>query len=162
MQNSLREIIAYILRFYFNKEELSKYRLTKLVYLCDWCYAVSRGKQITNIHWFFDNYGPFVWDVIDIAKQENQLFNVHNAENFYGQNITLIKLHQCFYNPVLSSDVKECIEYVLENTKNLDLEEFTNLVYATYPIKTSRRYTNLDLVQKAKEYNKLRNYAKSN
>ena len=73
MQNSLREIIAYILRFYVNKEELSKYRLTKLVYLCDWCYAVSRGKQITNIHWFFDNYGPFVWDVIDIAKQENQL-----------------------------------------------------------------------------------------
>lgn len=164
MQNNLHDILAYILlrsEQILKRKGLSKYRITKLVYLCDWCYACACGQQITNIHWFFDNYGPFVWDVANVLSQDSQLFSSNIILDSFGNEITSFSINYVSYRPNLTQDVQNCLEYVIQHAIALKRQEFTNLVYATYPIKTSRRYTNLDLIKKAKEYNRIRNYAQS-
>lgn len=155
MQNSLHEIIAYILLYsckVLNRNGLSKYRLTKLVYLCDWCYTVATGKQLTDIQWFFDNYGPFVWDISDTVKHNTKLFKINMVKDYLGNEVTSFDITDLTYEPFVTEDAKTCINFILDNAVKLSRRDFTNLVYATYPIKTSRRYTNLNLVEKAKEY----------
>ncbi len=49
---ALKDIIAYYCDRYPHKEELSKARLTKMVYLADWKSAIVHGKQISDIKWF--------------------------------------------------------------------------------------------------------------
>ena len=155
MQNSLHEILAYILlrsEQILKRNGLSKYRITKLVYLCDWCFSCACGKQMTDIHWFFDNYGPFVWDVANTLKEDQVLFSSNIVIDSIGNKISSFSINYMDYKPNITQDVQECIEYVLRNAVGLKKQEFTDLVYATYPIKTSRRYTSLNLLEKAKEY----------
>ena len=158
MQNSLHDILAYILlrsEQILKRKGLSKYRITKIVYLCDWCYACARGHQITDIHWFFDNYGPFVWDVFNTLTRDSDLFELSVILTPYENEITSFAIKNIEYAPNLTRDVQECVEYVLENAVGLKNQEFINLVYATYPIRTSRRYTSLNLVEKANEYRQM-------
>ncbi len=152
--NILHEIIAYILINSKNKKELYKYRITKLIYLCDWIYAYKEGTQITNIKWFFDNYGPFVWDVYDEIKKDTDLFDVKIIQDF-GIDKSLVLIKNNKYNVCLSEKIMKYIDYVLEYTDNLDGEDFMKVVYSTYPIRTTKRYCNLDLVGKAKEFREL-------
>lgn len=161
MQNSLHDILAYILlrsEQILKRKGLSKYRITKIVYLCDWCYACACGRQITDIRWFFDNYGPFVWDVYNTLTKDSSLFELSVIITPYENEITTFTLKNMAYVPNITRDVQDCLEYVLEHVVNLKNQEFTNLVYATYPIRTSRRYTSLNLVEKANEYRKIRKH----
>ena len=149
MQNSLHEILAYILlrsEQILHRKGLSKYRITKLVYLCDWCYACACDKQITSIHWFFDNYGPFVWDITNTLTQDQNLFSSNIVLDPLGNKITSFSINCLDYKPNIEPSIQDCMEYVLQNAVGLPRQEFTNLVYATYPIKTSRRYTSLNLL----------------
>lgn len=158
MQNSLHDILAYILlrsEQILKRKGISKYRITKIVYLCDWCYACARGRQITDIHWFFDNYGPFVWDVFNTLTKDSDLFELSMILTPYENEITTFAIKNIGYVPNLTKDVQECVEYVLKNAVGLKNQEFTNLVYATYPIRTSRRYTSLNLAEKANEYRQM-------
>lgn len=79
----LKNIVAYILKKYPIKDELSKARLTKIVYLVDWRAAFDYGKQITNIKWYFDNYGPFVHDIENMA-QDLEIFEKMTTRNYFG------------------------------------------------------------------------------
>lgn len=165
MQNSLHDILAYILlrsEQILKRKGLSKYRITKIVYLCDWCYACACGRQITDIHWFFDNYGPFVWDVYNTLIKDSSLFELSVILTPYENEITTFSLKNMAYAPNITRDVQDCLEYVLEHVVNLKNQEFTNLVYATYPIRTSRRYTSLNLVDKANEYRRIKRHEESN
>ena len=158
MQNSLHEILAYILlrsRQISKHEGISKYRITKLVYLCDWCYACAYKHQMTDIQWFFDNFGPFVWDVVNVLNEDPHLFTSRILSDPLGHEITLFFINPKDYNPDITHNVQLCVDYVLNNALNLKQQKFTDLVYATYPIKTSHRYTNLNLVEKANEYREL-------
>ncbi len=158
-------MLAYILlrsEQIVHRQGLSKYRITKLVYLCDWCYACACGKQITSIHWFFDNYGPFVWDITNTLIQDRDLFDINIVQTPLGNKITCFSINHMDYKPNITQNVKDCVEYVLQNTVDLKRQEFTNLVYATYPIRTSRRYTSLNLLEKAKEYHEMKKKRPSN
>src|SRR4051794_38716589 len=80
---SLRDAMAYICRNYPHKDELSNARVTKMVYLADWRSAITRGKQLTDTEWKFDHYGPFVYDILDIAR-DGPAFKVISTQNPYG------------------------------------------------------------------------------
>ena len=54
--NNLENVIAYFCLHYPHKRELSKARLTKLVYLADWFSALIFRRQITNINWIFNHF----------------------------------------------------------------------------------------------------------
>lgn len=146
-------IISYILKNYPHKNELSNARLTKMIYLIDWRSAFDYGEQVTNINWYFDNYGPFVHDIEEIIYKNPSVIKTIETTNIYGRKKVLFKLidnsidFDCIPENVLST-----INIIIEKTQNLYWNEFINFVYSTYPIITSERYTFLNLVQKATEY----------
>ena len=59
MKIKLIDVIYYIIKNYKKIKDLSKSRLTKIVYLADWHQSIHQGKQITKIKWYFDHFGPF-------------------------------------------------------------------------------------------------------
>lgn len=150
--DKLKEIIAYIIKEYPHKDELSNARLTKLVYLTDWHQAINHKKQVTNISWYFDNYGPYVSDVLEKAKEYGDLFSCESTSNIYGSSKTLFRLKDGKYTPSIKDQEKESVDHIINITKKLNWDEFIKLVYSTHPIVSSNRYSQLNLVAKAKEY----------
>ena len=147
----LKEILIYILDKYPYKDEMSNARLTKLVYLSDWYHAIHNQEQITAVKWYFDNYGPFVWDIYNAVK-EDDVFKVELTNNYYGGEKKLISLDKNV-NANLTSLEAKSVDRIIEATKTLNWDSFIKLVYSTYPILKSDKYTSLDLVKNAMEFN---------
>lgn len=142
--------MCYFCQNYPYRDELSNSRLTKLVYLSDWFSCLLYGKQLTEIRWVFNHYGPYVDDIIDTARQD-RLFVISNSQNFYGDNKLIISCDEN-YQPIISIKEKNIIDFVIEKTKSMYFNEFIDYVYSTYPISSQQRYLNLDLVSLAREY----------
>jgi len=147
---TLQDTLIYILEKYPYKNELSNARLTKLVYLSDWYNTLHHEKQISNIKWYFDNYGPFVWDIYK-EVEKNPIFNITHTTNFFGKEKKLISLKKSS-DYKLSEVEKKSIDKIIKITKELNWEKFINLVYSTYPILTTEKYNYLNLKNKAQEY----------
>jgi hypothetical protein len=147
----MRDVIAYICKNYPHKDELSNARLTKMVYLADWRSALTRGKQLTDVDWMFNHYGPFVYDVIDAVKDDPTL-EVVSTENMYGAPKDLVRVADDVSYPSLSEEEKELLDFVIEKSAEKNWDEFIRLVYSTYPIATQERFSDLDLVNLAQEY----------
>ncbi|MFP4106710.1 MAG: Panacea domain-containing protein [Phycisphaerae bacterium] len=152
MMAELQDIVAYILREYPHPDELSNARVTKMVYLADWLQAITNGRQMSNINWFFDNFGPFVWDVKEAVEGNPFLFDANDTRNMYGNQKTVFSLKDGNYSPHLAPDEKAVLDRIIEITKGLYWKDFIRLVYSTHPIMSSARYSTLDLVAKAREY----------
>ncbi len=148
---SLRDVVAYICKNYRHKGDLSNARVTKMVYLADWKSAIERDEQLTNITWRFDHYGPFVYDVLDTAR-EDPAFEVVSTSNMYGSQKELLKVADDVDYPSLGGEEKEVLDFVLEESARMNWSEFIKLVYSTYPIVTQERYSKLDLIKLAHEY----------
>lgn len=148
----LHDVMAYIIQNYPMKHELSNARLTKMVYLADWRQAISEGKQITSIQWYFDNFGPFVRDIETTAAFRDDLFATDLGSNMYGQPKKSFTMRNAQYRPQLSTSEQAAIDHIIGVTKTLYWKEFIKLVYSTHPIASSERYSTLNLVDKAREY----------
>lgn len=151
------DTMAYLLANDPCVPELSKARLTKLVYLTDWVHAIRENRQVTDIHWRFDNYGPFVWDVADTAAAEPDRFIVETANTYFGNPKEVIRLRnpereQTLGRSTLDDSEREAADHVIRETSRMNWDQFIKLVYSTHPIMSSKRYTDLDLVAKARDY----------
>jgi antitoxin SocA-like protein len=149
---SLKDAVAYLLLAYPNKADLSNGRVTKLVYLSDWRHVLVTGKQITSVEWVFDNFGPFVWDVMDTARAHPELFEINETETFLGSPKRVLRCINLDYRPRLSESEQAAIDHVIKATHTLSWEAFIKLVYSTYPVVASDRYSVLDLEVLAREY----------
>jgi len=150
----LRDIVAYLCEEYSHPKELSNARLTKMVYLADWKSAIERGKQFTNLTWEFSHYGPYVPDVIRLARTDEG-FKVDEGTNAYGtRKETIFRSSEADStdHASLKPEDKELLDFVIRSVEDKTFEEFIKLVYSTYPIVTQERYSKLDLVRLAKEY----------
>lgn len=147
----LRNILIHIMRIYPNPSDLCNYRITKMVYLLDWYCAMNFNRQATNINWFFDNYGPFVWDIKDTIEGNPDIFNIKYTQNMYGGEKYLFSLRNMHVDDNLCPEIREALNYVVDATAKLDFASFTRLVYSTYPIVTTPQYHELNLLEKAKE-----------
>jgi uncharacterized phage-associated protein len=147
--SKLLDVMVYILKNYPHKSELSNARLTKLVYLADWKFALKHKKQITNIRWKFDNFGPFVWDIYNEAKFNPNIFEVEEIQNYFGAKKKLIKLTA--ENPEInvSADEKDMLDFVINSTKQYNWNRFIQLVYSTFPILVSEKGSILNLIELA-------------
>lgn len=147
--SEMRNIVAYICAKYPHKNELSKARLTKLVYLSDWRSALVSGETVTSINWKFNHYGPYVDDVMDVVRSDKS-FTVRGEVNMFGSPKETI-----YYNgsePEVDGDDKKIIDFVISKTKNLTWDGFIKLVYSTYPVLVSEKQTYLDLSAIAARY----------
>lgn len=147
---NLKEVMGYFCLNYPYPSELSNARLTKLVYLSDWFNCLVYGKQITDINWLFNHYGPYVDDVIDTARMDDT-FMINLTKNHYGDNKIIISCNKD-YKPYISNEMRDVMDFVIEKTKSMYFNDFIDYVYSTYPISSQSRFINLDLVELAKEY----------
>lgn len=147
MNKKLRDIIRYIVKNYPYPDDLTKTRITKLVYLVDWENVRVSGDQITEINWYFDHYGPYVSSVLDEAEKDENICIEESISNF-GTVKYIVKSRgdkeQLVYNNLSESD-KEIINYVIEQTKELYWNQFIKFVYATEPIRRGEQYNFLNL-----------------
>lgn len=148
----MADVVAYFCANYPHKAELSNARLTKMVYLSDWRSAIRRGRQITDIRWKFNHFGPYVDDVLEAARKDKKRFVVADTINMYGNPKQLIQLRESAEVVELSKEDREILDHVIEETRPLYWNDFIKLVYSTYPVLTQERYEELDLVALAKEY----------
>lgn len=153
---TLKDIIYYIIDNYPEPSHLSKARLTKLVYLADWKHSLDHRCQISSVKWFFDNYGPFVEDVFQTVEKNSDLFDIRYTSTIFGNKKVLLSLRNNGYQPKLPAAARQSIDHIITKTKRLKFEEFIKLVYSTYPILNSEKYTTLDLPAQASEYRKMR------
>jgi len=147
----LIDVITYLCRWYPNKHDLSNARLTKLIYLADWKSALDRGRQITDIQWIFDQFGPFVFDVKDVVI-DDPAFLVQETTNMYGAPKILIRLVEDRAYPSISAEDQDILDWVIKTSSRMSWNSFIRLVYSTYPIMSQERGTKLDLVTLADEY----------
>ncbi len=159
--SELTDVMVYLLKNYPYKSELSNARLTKLVYLADWRFALKNKRQITGIQWKFNNFGPFVWDIYNTAQSNSSVFAVEDIQNYYGAKKTLIKLSNENHPVHLSNDEKLTLDYVISSTKILTWNRFIQLVYSTFPILVSEKDSSLDLIALANLKESIKSIAKS-
>jgi hypothetical protein len=138
----LENLMAEILRRY--NGSLYNYALTKLVYLVDVHHAAKHGRTVTGIDWKRDHYGPFVWEIIDTARRENQVFSV----SIVGENKKVVSLRPG-QGGQLPREVTEAIDEVVTAAPdpNHGLEAFLKYVYSTPPMKLSRGRGSLNVVE---------------
>lgn len=150
----LRDVVAYLCGSYPHKEELSKSRLTKMVYLADWKSSIERGKPITDITWIFNHYGPFVDDVIETARRYPE-FDVQTTTNMLGNPKQVVRVSENGRRPSLLEDEQGLLDFVVQSTENLSWNDFIKLVYSTYPVASQPRYRELDLTDLARQYSQI-------
>ena len=120
MNNKLRSVMRYIVKNYPYPDDLTKTRITKLVYLIDWENVKEYGSQITNIEWFFDHYGPYVSDVLDEAD-EDKTVSINSTISNFGTVKYIVKpkrdKEELLYDDLTDND-KDIIDRVIDKTKN--------------------------------------------
>lgn len=147
----LEDAISYLLKNYPHKDELSNARVTKMLYLADWHALINGNNPVTQIEWYFDNYGPFVWDVRDAVNTSDKLVS-KSTVNMFGQPKELLCDGDENYEPVISDSEKQSLDHVIKQTKPLTWSSFIKLVYSTYPVASSEKYSKLNLKKLAREY----------
>ena len=140
----LIDIMVFILS---KTNSLSNARLTKLIYLSDWLEAIKFGHQVSNIKWYFNDYGPYVWDILDTARNHPNIFEVLSVKN-----MNIIRLKGSDNSNSLTEEESQALDYVINQTKDLAFEDFIQLVYSTYPIQVSNRYNYMDVVSLSRQY----------
>lgn len=150
----IENIIKYLCKNYPHKDELSKARLTKLVYLADWFFSLAKGRQMTDIHWVFNHYGPYVDDVTKVANESSD-FKVITTTTELGGNKYLIELVDENSSIDLNEDEKIVLDFIIKKTQGMYFKKFIDYVYSTYPVTSKERYSTLDLVALAQEYKTL-------
>jgi hypothetical protein len=148
---TLRDIVAYVGKNYPYKDELSNARVTKMIYLADWRSAITRGEQLTDLEWEFSHYGPYANNVKQVAETD-PAFEVISTKNSYGGQKDLIQVADNVDYPSLTEDEKELLDCVVSSSASKNWDDFIKLVYSTYPIVTQDRFSKLDLVKLAREY----------
>jgi hypothetical protein len=153
---TLVNVMAYFCARYPHKDELSKARLSKMVYLGDWRMALDHGRQMTDLEWTFNHYGPYLDDIKNAALHHPERFAIKSDLNMYGSPKEVIRLLGDYDGEGVTDSERTSLDHVIEATKTLNWNQFIKFVYSTYPIVTQPRYVALDLVGLASEYRKVR------
>ena len=140
------------------KDHFSRSRVTKLVYLTDWYYALKSDecKPLTTIPWYFDEYGPYV-DLTDMLASN---YRVVPPEYEYARKRTFVPVGGWNEEDVqqrmdlLDRIVIGVCNNIIDETHSMSYLTFLNYIYATLPVVRSRRYTKLNLEYFAKEEKK--------
>ena len=155
---SLKDVMAFILERYpaHLAHELSNAKVTKMIYLADWHFAIHHKKQITDINWYFDTYGPFVKDVEKTALENKDIFVVDFGNNRYGSPKKTLSLRDPKHVTNLKPELCESLKCVISVSKDKQWDSFIKMVYSSFPVRNSERYTFLDLKSLAKDFRKER------
>jgi len=144
--NYIDVVVRYFVAHYPYPNDLSKTRLTKMVYLADWEAVSTLGRQVTPIRWYFDHYGPYVPDVFD-AIQDDPTLSIRRSQSGFGgfKEIVVSKGETNLDTSLLRPDDQPILDAVIQATQDMSYSGFIAYVYQTEPIATGKRYTELPL-----------------
>lgn len=147
----VRDVVGYVCRNKPEDHRLTRTRLMRVVYLSDWRAALELGRQITNLTWTFDTFGPYSPELNHIVKTD-PAFVIDETTTRFGEPKDVVEVAEDadFLEP--SPEDKRLLDSVLSATKNRDFAELAKLVYSTFPILTGHRGSRFDLVSLALEY----------
>jgi hypothetical protein len=127
-----------------------------MIYLADWKFCIEYGQQITDIQWKFYSYGPYA-DGIRKAVGRNDVFIIKSKYHYFSRRIeNTISIKRGTSLPNLPERISEVLDFVVEKLQRLSWDGITRLVYSTYPAMSQSKYTLLNLIQLAKDYNELK------
>lgn len=151
-ENKIDNVLRYIIENYPYSNDLNKTRTTKLVYLADWYMAQKYNQQMTCINWYFDHYGPYVSDVLDIAEKDDDL-KIEKLPSAFGTIKYLVakKDENKALDYELSRREEKILDKVIDETNLLSYRKFLDFIYDTYPIENSSKYSPLDLIDFSKK-----------
>lgn len=150
-----QKVVALGLYFLKNLGKLPKSRFVKLFYLLDWKSALLTGKLTTNLEWYYDHYGPFLPKIIEILLKSGKI-TIESNSNSMGAEAEYVNISL----PLEDDDIQlaeseiKLADQIIEVTRELNFTDFIKLVYSTYPVRSSNKYTKLDLITSSKAYNK--------
>ena len=138
---SLKDAIAYVHNHYPESQtKLSVDRLIKIIYLADWKYAITSEFQMTEVQWEILDFQPWM-----DKKSVNALLDVLSK-------IRVGKLLRI--SPILNSQEKETIKFVIETALHKTDKELDRLVNSTHPAIVGNNLGNLNLTELAADYEK--------
>ena len=153
----LLDIVRYVIKQYPHPNLLSKARLNKIIYLADWKSSIESQVQISHIQWVYNYYGPYVHEIENnITYDDKERFLIEYTQNYYGSEKSIIKLIKDVEFNEPDEQSKKYLDFVIEVTNKMNFSEFIDLVYSTYPIANSEKGTQLNLIELAEAYNKIR------
>lgn len=151
----IKDVVFYLISHYPSdkKGDLSQSRLTKMVYLADWHQSINFDEQVTDIQWYFDEYGPFVRDIDDVITKNPDVFEKKIISNIFEAPKILYSLKKDVnYEVYISSNEKKSLDHVIKQTEDLNFDDFIGLIYATFPVLTSNKNSRVNLKNKSHEY----------
>ena len=136
MHNTLKDIMISVL----SKHDKWLYNaaLTKFIYLVDVESVRRYERQITEIIWFRNNFGPFVWDVHNCAKEFPDIFDIQAVvEKGMEKRRIVLKDYFEFDTTILAESI---ICDVIKKSPNpkTNFLEFKDVVYSTPPMLLSK------------------------
>lgn len=133
----------YIQRHYPHREELSKARLTWMLYLADWKSVITNGVQITDIVWGLSDQGPYAKEGWRRSRRESGLRRgLHRSHSPLRASTSFS----------ITKEEAEILDFVIESCASKSWLEFKRLIYSTYPVMTQRKAEKLDLPKLAESY----------
>lgn len=148
------EKIIWIAKYLLAKcGHLPKGRLVKLFYLIDWKSAITSKKTMTDLEWYYNHYGPYLPTVVDYILSDPDIKTMPISNKDLGQHLHFDNTNKFedFSTKFLPDELK-LIDSVIHSTYDLSYKEFIKLVYSTYPVRRSQKYTHLNLIEFAEEY----------
>ncbi len=147
-----RDVMSYFCQRYPYPYDLSKSRLTKMVYLADWRSSLTSSRQLTDIDWEFRRKGPHVHAPEDVALTDPAFTLTRTSSSFGGPKEVIRARLDNPVRPNVTPEEKAVLDHVIHSTQALNYDGFMKLVYSTYPVVTQERYSHLNLPALAKEY----------
>jgi hypothetical protein len=140
MNNNLLIILCKLIK----GKKVSYSKLTQLVYLVDWKNVLLFNKQLTDIQWILEPWGPSPKN-LDIKKElENKTLFFQIEKDLYATNLNFEL--DCNY---------ESVNHVVHTTSKMSDREISKLVRSTYPVMSGGNYRQIDLICKAIKYDEL-------
>lgn len=148
-----KDLVAYILLNYPYKDDLTNGRVNKILYLSDWKACLLYDRQLSEIKWVFNHYGPYVTELIEGIKNDKR-FILIDKTTYFGNPKLVLSLQENASFKAINKEAKEVLDFVIKVSKDYNWSDFIKLVYSTYPVANSCKGSILDLVSLAREYKK--------
>lgn len=140
----LRDVAAYLCNRYPHKQELSKARLSKMVYLAELRSAATEGHRLTDRTWILTTQGPYLGDLEELSLQERS-FRFVEATSIYGDPMELVTVPDDVGWPSLTEDDVRVLDQVIKESAAKEWEDLYSFVCATVPPLVQEHGTTLDL-----------------
>lgn len=132
---------------------ISRSRLLKTIYLCDWKMAIwtEGDQQATQTTWELQDCGPYSNSLRDTLSERRALFAV-DLEDHDGLEMHIVRPVGTVNNSSFTEVDLMLESFVLSHVRDMNWTDFNRLVNSTHPVVVGKVGSKLDLPKLASQY----------